>query len=181
MMALLCSPVHLAGTYGQEKSGAANAHSKPTTVRDVSLDSKGQLELVVVNGTGQQVPGIVVSIAFQGKEIARAKSNVKGVVTVSGLKPGLHAVSTPYTSSVFRFLTPGQAPPSILKKVALPLQYDTTRGQYGPMMGYPMQPMMGPAMMAPGLLATGVTATAIAVVLIGKSEGDDSVVIPASP
>ena len=179
--ALLCSPNGTFIAFGQQTTGTANQRPVSHGIRDVALDSSGQLELAIVDGTGRPVADVVVLIAYHGTPVARAKSNAKGTVVVAGLKAGLHSVSTPFNSTVFRFWTARQAPPSSLKRPAVALHGQATRGQYGPMMGYPMQPMMGPAMMAPGLLATGVTATAVAVVLIGKSEGDDAVIVPASP
>lgn len=161
-----------------------NAQSKNViTIVDVALDSQGQLALVIVDKTGRKLSNIPVTIAFQGQEVARAKSDPTGTVIITGLRPGLHSVTSLNGNCVYRFWTPDQAPPSCVKNPALTVTNDATRGQYGPMMGYPMQPMMGPGMMAPGLLATGVTAAAVVVVLVGKSSGDDAVVVPtpASP
>lgn len=172
----------ISNTFGQLPADSVTVARQPdTSIKDVSLANNGKLELIVVDSYGRQIPDIEVGIAYRGAEIARAKSNQHGVVAISALRPGLHSVTTPRGGVVYRFWHSAQAPPNSVVRPALILQEATARGQYGPMMGYPVAPMMGPSMMAPGLLATTVTAAAVAVVLIGKNEGSDSVVVPASP
>ena len=153
-----------------------------TAFRDVLIDSQGTARLTVSDATGAPLGNQKVEIFFRDHRVAAALSNQSGTVKISGLRSGVHIVRIGAAQEICRFWSTAAAPPNATANPAFVLADDVTRGQYyGPMMGYPMQPMMGPPMVAPVLLATGVTAAAVAVVLIGKSEGDDPVVIPASP
>lgn len=163
-------------------AGATDQGSSAAIFRDVVIDGQGTATLTVSDATGAPLSNQKVEILFRAHRIAVAASNVTGRVKVTGLRPGVHVVRIGARQEICRFWFQKAAPPNATATPAFVLADDVTRGQYyGPMMGYPMQPMMGPPMVAPVLLATGVTAAAVAVVLIGKSEGDDPVVSPASP
>ena len=174
---------------GQTQPQTGDTDSQPIAVSeqaapsiiDVRLSADGTAAMSIMDSAGHFVSGANVVVAYQGHEIAQAVSDASGQFTITGLRPGLHSLMSLNSGQMYRFWASDEAPPSALEKGALVVQTPAARGQYGPMMGYPMQPMMGPSMMAPGLLATTITAAAVAVVLIGKSKGSDAVVIPASP
>lgn len=145
--------------------------------KDIRLSQKSEVNLTIVSAAGKPLADQVMVVTHRGNEICRAKSNRKGQVRISGLRPGMHVLTLGKEVVPVRFWTYRSAPPSALHNPAIVAGNGAVRGQYGPMMG----PTMGPAM-APVMLATGVTATAIAVVLIGKSSGGDTdIVLPASP
>ena len=152
------------------------------SIRDIQLAAGGTSSLVVTDSTGEPIEGCLVALYYHSHQIAVAKTDHHGAVRVVGMKPGLHVVHIGTQQTVCRFWDNEGAPPSATSRPAFVVSEQLARGQYyGPMMGYPMQPMMGPPMVAPVLLATGVTAVAVAAVLVGKSEGDDPVLVPATP
>jgi hypothetical protein len=180
----LCSAAPFDDRISDKATESRAGFSQPTraAVRDVRLESDGKLQMTIVDPAGQPMSDAVVTVGFRGQLIARMKSDGRGQVVTTGLRPGLHTVSSVSGSVVYRLWDPSDAPPSSLNSPALIVGDETARGQYGPMMGYPMQPMMGPPMMAPGLLATGVTAAAVAAVIVGKNSGSgSSAAPPASP
>lgn len=153
-----------------------------TAFRDILLVENGSSKLVVTDSTGTPLSGCLVSLYYRSHRIATARTDARGTVRVVGMRPGLHVVQIGAQQIVCRFWDKGSAPPTAVSRPAFVMSEELARGQYyGPMMGYPMQPMMGPPMVAPVLLATGVTAVAVAAVLVGKSEGDDPMLIPATP
>ncbi|MEZ6122391.1 MAG: carboxypeptidase-like regulatory domain-containing protein [Planctomycetaceae bacterium] len=141
------------------------------TVRDVVLNSRGSLNLQVVDTSGSAVSGTVVQVRFQNDVIAEARTNDDGRIIVTGLRPGLHTVTGAGASSALRLWAQGTAPPSAMSAPVLVTADETIRGQYG----------YGPPMIAPGLLATGVTAAAVSAVVIGKNSGNNAHLAPASP
>lgn len=146
--------------------------------RDVKLGKHGELSLTAVAITGKPLESQPVTVVYNGTVVCRSKSNQAGVVSITGLRPGLHTVQVGKTSVLCRLWKASSAPPNAISTPAIVADDSAIRGQYGPgMVGAPMMPMMAPA-----VLATGVTATALAVVLIGKSSSNDSdIVLPASP
>lgn len=150
---------------------AANGTAK-LAVKDIVLDSSGKVTFTVVQSSGRPLAGQVASILSGNTQIARAATNAKGQVSVSGLKPGLHVFRTGLTKTMVRFWTLQTAPPQALMNPAIVDSSDLVRGQYG--YGAPM---------APGLIAATVTAVGVGVAVIGKSSGSENAaaVVPASP
>lgn len=148
--------------------------SKPAkpTFRDVRLEQGGQLRLTIVSLDGQQLPEQMVTVWFNKALVCQSKSNAKGQIRITGLRPGLHMIQIGESTQACRLWSAKSAPPNAIANPAFVAGSSTVRGQYSPMM-----PMIGPA-----ALATGVTGVAIAAILIGKSSSDDnSTVFPASP
>lgn len=146
--------------------------------RDIRLGGKGQLSLSVVAMTGKQLGGQSVSVLHNGKVVCRTQSSRDGKVSITGLRPGPHTIQVGKNTVLCRLWAASSAPPNAIARPAFVADDVAIRGQYGPpMLGAPMMPMVAPA-----VLATGVTATALAVVLIGKSSGNDNdAFLPASP
>lgn len=143
-------------------------------VKDIVLNPSGRLTLTVVRSSGHPLVGEVVSVLVQSTPIARAMTNSKGQVIISGLKPGMHIVQTGLTKTIVRFWSPQLAPPQAVARPAIVDTSDLVRGQYGYGYGAPM---------APGLVAATITAIGVGAVVIGKSSSSDNVapVDPASP
>lgn len=147
------------------------------TFRDIKLEKDGVLQLGVVSPSGQMLPNQVVTVWFNKNLICQTKSNADGRVKITGLRPGLHIIQVAEGTMPCRLWSAQSAPPNAISNPAFVAGDSTVLGQYGPMVGAPMMPMMAPA-----VLATGVTAAAVAVVLIGKSSSsDNSIILPASP
>jgi len=143
-------------------------------LHDVKLQDTGRMTLRVVDTQGQPQANQIVRILHQNSVIAETRSSVSGQIEVTGLRPGVHVVSSGMNNAVYRLWPASTAPPAAISVPALVLSEESVRGQYG--YGYGPGPMM-----APGLMATGVTAAAVAAVLIGKNSGDGSVIVPSSP
>lgn len=161
----------------QSLLAAGNRQSSETgiarlAVKDVVLNPLGHLAFTVVGSTGRPVVGGRISLWLGSARIARAKTNSKGQVRISGLKPGLHVFQTDFTKTIVRLWSPETAPPHAVASPAIVDASDLVRGQYG--YGAPM---------APGLVAATVTAIGVGAAVIGKSSGSDgaAAVVPASP
>lgn len=144
-------------------------------VQDIAFSSSGQLVLTVLQPSGLPSIGQTVSVAFNSATVARVKTNSRGQVVISGLRPGVHVVETGLSQTVVRFWQSHTAPPQAVKQPAIVDATELVRGQYGYGYGAPM---------APGLLAATVTAIGIGAVVVGKnssSGNSSSTVDPASP
>jgi hypothetical protein len=147
--------------------------SKSPELRDVRLQDAGRLQLRVIDEAGKPEPDQLVRVFYQNSVIAETRTNASGSAVILGLRPGIHLVATGGRMSAYRLWTQQSAPPSAINAPAVVISEQSIRGQYG----------YGPGpMMAPGMLATGVTAAAVVAVLVGKDNGDGSVVVtPSSP
>lgn len=149
------------------------AGSKAAELRDVKLQDAGRLQLRVIDEAGKPEPNQVVRVFYQNSVIAETRTNASGQAVILGLRPGVHLVATGGRMNAYRLWTQQTAPPSAISAPAVVISEQSIRGQYG---------YGPPPMMAPGMLATGVTAAAVVAVLVGKDDGDASVVVtPSSP
>ena len=175
--ATVCILVPLLVTPSEAVQQPQSGNTAASTFRDVRLEPGGKLQLTVVSMAGQQLADRVVTVWFNKNLVCRTKSSADGRVNITGLRPGLHMIQVGDGTLACRLWSAQSAPPNAISNPAFVAGDSTIRGQYGPMVGAPMMPMMAPA-----VLATGVTATALAVVLIGKSSSsDNSIILPASP
>ncbi|MEQ9407106.1 MAG: hypothetical protein RIK87_05245 [Fuerstiella sp.] len=159
---------------GTAPAGIAGANDPmpaeaPGLIRDIRLDQGGRVEITLVDAVGHPVGHQTVRVICRGSEVAQARTDARGRVTVTRLRPGVHTVVAGHQVTALRFWDAGHAPPAAMHNPAIVLDASQVRGQYGPGM-------------APAMLAAGVTATALAVVLIGKNSSDNNhAVVPASP
>lgn len=110
----------------------SNGNSGPEPlIQDVKLQAGGILTARIVNAQGNPVAGEQVSILFQGKEVAAVVSDADGFATVSGLRPGLHAIATPTGTSACRLWNSETAPPASASVPAVVSDAQVTRGQLG--------------------------------------------------
>ncbi len=110
----------------------SNENSGPEPlIQDVRLQAGGILTARIVNAQGNPVSGEQVSILFQGKEVAAVVSDADGFATVSGLRPGLHAIATPTGMSACRLWNAETAPPASASVPAVVSDAQVIRGQFG--------------------------------------------------
>jgi hypothetical protein len=110
----------------------SNGNSGPEPlIQDVKLQAGGILTARIVNAQGNPVSGEQVSILFQGKEVAAVVSDADGFATVSGLRPGLHAIATPTGMSACRLWNAETAPPASASVPAVVSDAQVIRGQFG--------------------------------------------------
>jgi len=102
-----------------------------SSMQDVELSGDGVIVTRVVNLQGNPVVGQRVAILFQNREIASAVTDNDGLIAVSGLKPGVHALATETGSTVCRFWSDGTAPPSAVRVPAVVADADLVRAQFG--------------------------------------------------
>ncbi|MCA9011352.1 MAG: carboxypeptidase regulatory-like domain-containing protein [Planctomycetaceae bacterium] len=122
---MLTAEQRVSGAQGHENSGPE------PLIQDVKLQTGGILTARIVNAQGNPVAGEQVSILFQGKEVAAVVSDADGFATVSGLRPGLHAISTPTGMSACRLWNADTAPPASASVPAVVSDAEVIRGQFG--------------------------------------------------
>jgi hypothetical protein len=102
-----------------------------SSLQDVQLSENGVVVTRVVDLQGNPVANERVTILFQDREIASAISDADGLVAISGLKPGIHAISTQMGATVCRFWSGGTAPPSAVMVPAVVSDVEIVRAQFG--------------------------------------------------
>ena len=83
-------------------------------IRDVALADGGVLRGQVVNTQGVGAAGLPVYIRTQDRDVATATTAADGTFAVQGLRGGVYQVSTLNGHGVYRFWSPGTAPPAAL-------------------------------------------------------------------
>ena len=110
-MVLPNSALQAAETDPGSKHGRSPSES--TGVIDVALDEGGTLHGQVVDAQGNPVVETSVVIYHLDRQIASAVTDPSGHFRVSGLRGGMYRVVTGQTTKVYRFWSPGTAPPSV--------------------------------------------------------------------
>lgn len=100
-------------------------------MQDVKLTAEGVLTARIVDAQGDPVVGEHVSLMFGGKEIAAVVSDQDGFASVSGLRPGLHAIVTPTGTTACRLWSADTAPPTATSVPAVVSDSEVVRGQLG--------------------------------------------------
>ncbi len=120
-----------------------SAEQRPTTtpveetsereslMQDVKLQPQGVLKARIVDLQGNPVVGEQVSVTFRGKEVAAVISDTDGFATVSGMRPGLHAIVTPAGTTAVRLWNADSAPPTASAVPAVVSDAEVVRGQFG--------------------------------------------------
>lgn len=113
-------------------STPAEKTSEPEPImQDVKLQPEGILKARIVDQKGDPVVGEQVSVMFRGKEIAAVVSDTDGFATVSGMRPGLHAIVTPVSTTAVRLWNADTAPPTASSVPAVVSDPELVRGQFG--------------------------------------------------
>lgn len=105
--------------------------SAGAAMEDVELSDKGVIVTRVVDLQGNPVAQQKVTVMFQDREIASAISDADGLVAISGLRPGVHAITTDMGTTVCRFWSEGTAPPSAIRVPAVVSDAEIVRAQFG--------------------------------------------------
>ena len=121
---MLCADQRVTGS-------PASTPDRDFIVQDVKLQDGGVLTARIVDLQGSPVAGEHVSLMFQEKEIAAVVSDEDGFATVSGLRPGLHAIVTPTGTTACRLWNAETAPPTAAKLPAVVSDAELVRGQFG--------------------------------------------------
>ena len=129
---------------------------------------QGKLNGKLLNANGKPVEGAVVTVAKNGKEVARTVTKVDGSYTVAELSSGNHTIS----------MADGQFPVRLWSKAAAPaaakdqftVSQTAVRGQFLDGEGYPVWSHV---------LPLGVAAAALIVGLVALDEANDKQ--PKSP
>lgn len=100
-------------------------------MQDVKLQPEGVLTARIVDPQGKPVVGEQVSVMFRGKEVAAVISDADGFATVSGMRPGLHAIVTPASTTGVRLWNADTAPPTASSVPAVVSDPEVVRGQFG--------------------------------------------------
>ena len=110
---------------------SASEQTAEPSLQDVQLREGGVLTTRVVDTLGNPVAGEQVAIEFKGRQIASSVSDSDGLVAITGLRPGLHAIVTPMGTTACRFWSQGSAPPSAVSVPAVVSDSEVVRGQFG--------------------------------------------------
>ena len=102
-----------------------------SAMQDVALSENGVIVSRVVDLQGEPVNGQRVAILFENREIASAVTDQDGLIAVSGLKPGVHAIATDTGTTVCRFWSNGTAPPTAVSVPAVVADAELVRAQFG--------------------------------------------------
>ena len=128
---MLSAGQRVAGDQRQSTASSVPTQEHESVVQDVRLQAEGRLTTRVVDLQGNPLIGEHVSVMFQGKEIAAVVSDEDGVAEVGGLRPGLHAIVTPTSTTACRFWNADSAPPSATSMPAVVSDERVVRGQLG--------------------------------------------------
>ena len=104
---------------------------RESLMQDVKLQPDGILKARIVDLQGNPVVGEQVSVMFLDKEVAAVVSNEDGFATVSGMRPGLHAIVTPAGTTAVRLWNADTAPPTASSVPAIVSDAEVVRGQFG--------------------------------------------------
>ena len=122
---ILCAEQRAPGTPVEETP------DRETLIQDVKLRPSGVLTTRIVDLQGNPVVGEQVSVMFRGKEVAAVVSDADGFATVSGMRPGLHAIVTPAGTTGCRLWNDDTAPPTATSVPAIVSDSENVRGQFG--------------------------------------------------
>ena len=98
-------------------------------LNDVSLGENGRLAGLVVNGAGQVLADVAVTVKQNGRDLGQTKSDAQGQFQIEGVHGGLCQVETSETTSVFRCWTAKAAPPAAATEVLVVSDARVARGQ----------------------------------------------------
>ena len=143
--------------------------ARQPAVTDVSLDSGGRLNGQVVNADGEPVSNQVITVQYQGSDVAQAITDDAGRFAVHGLRGGVHNVVAGADSAVYRLWTSKAAPPAAKQDCVL-VTYAAPLGGWGGFHAWLRNPWV----------FAGLVAAAIAIPVGINAADDDDYSGPAS-
>jgi len=114
---------------GQDTRTELGRASEAQAVRDVALGPDGSLRGTVFNVQALRMPGQVVILTRNNRELARVVSDDKGRFEFRDLSGGVYGLTVDGTSRVYRVWTSTAAPPRSIAEVALVTRGFVHRGQ----------------------------------------------------
>jgi len=145
------------------EAALAAEQTPPPVVTDIALAEGGTLHGQLVDLRAGGVVGAPVSLRAQDREVATTTTKADGRFEVQGLRGGVYQVAAGQGNGIYRFWSPGTAPPAAQKGAIIYTQ--NGGGQGG---GLKM-------LLANPIVVAGIVATAVAVpVALNNSR-------PASP
>jgi hypothetical protein len=139
-------------------------------VSDVALGPGGLLTGQLLDANLRPAPDVSVAIQCDEQTIATTHSDANGVFAVAGLRGGIHRITTPEASQVYRFWATGTAPPRAATSAQVVSGTEIVRGQWGGHTPYLHQA----AMMATNpFLVAAVVATAVAIPVVIHNVNND--------
>ena len=129
-LAMTFAPPLLQASHPLDMSATAKSVDVPQiVVRDVAINSAGQLDGIVINTAGTPVANSVVLIQQAGKQITEVTTDVSGKFVVAGLPGGVYKISSGTGSDVYRLWAPNTSPPAASDGVLIIDSGDVVRGQ----------------------------------------------------
>lgn len=139
-------------------TAAGPAQRSVSKVGNVKLAKGGMLIGRVLNSQGKAEAGSIVELRYQGRPIARTRTDVQGRYAIKNVRGGVHEVATANGRQVYRLWTERTAPPAARSEALFVNQNEVVRGQAG----------VGPDLISLAVLGLSGTSTYYAV----KNEED---------
>lgn len=98
--------------YTTETAIESHASLPALTMRDVELDTAGDLHGTLTSAEGQPLKATELIVRQNGEVLSKAQSQVDGRFVIHGLRPGLYELNTTRFAGLFRVWAPRSAPPS---------------------------------------------------------------------
>jgi hypothetical protein len=112
---------------GEKPAAAKKAAPK---VADVTLTQNGALAGAVVSDAGKPVDGAIVTLAKEGKPVAKTSTNAQGKFALASVKSGTYELKAGQTTRLVRLWNSDVAPPASAPKATLVVD-STVRAQNG--------------------------------------------------
>lgn len=143
------------------------ANNAGILIADVALQEGGSLRGQVLDSQGVPRAEIPVAVFHQDNVVARTNTNGQGEFSVTGLRGGVHTVTTGQAAAACRFWAPNTAPPNAKAQLLVIDQQPVVRGQ-------PSARHAIAHVLSNPLLLLGVAALAIGIPAIINASGDDN-------
>jgi hypothetical protein len=160
---------------GETAVGLATADPRAgSAIHDVALAPGGLLVGQLMDETMQPMRGASVVIKIDGKTAVATSTDANGVFAATGLRGGMHEITTGESTKHCRLWAPGTAPPQAVANLRyIPGQGDLVRGQWGQPPAYNSFAGQAKALATNPWVIAGVVATAIAVPVALHNMDDD--------
>ncbi|MFG0334171.1 MAG: carboxypeptidase-like regulatory domain-containing protein, partial [Maioricimonas sp. JB049] len=103
--------------------------AQQTSVVDVALASNGALQGQFVDLHGQPIDGAIITVLQDGREVATATTDARGVYSVENLRGGVYEVAAGNSRQAFRVWSTNAAPPASRSMATIVARGDVVRGQ----------------------------------------------------
>jgi hypothetical protein len=101
------------------ESEGMHASAEPPLISDIALSNNGTLRGKVVDANNQPRANAELTVWHEKRPVGKIRSNQKGEFAFSGLRGGVHRVTTEKAAFTCRFWSPNTAPPSAKSAILL--------------------------------------------------------------